>query len=250
MAEAVVELSGVSFAYNHIPVLQHVEMRVERGQFFSITGPNGGGKTTLLRIILGLLRPTAGEVRVLGGSPESARRRIGYVPQNPQHDSHFPVTVGEVVAMGRLTWRVGSYSPRDRRAAEESLAEVGMAGLADRAFSELSGGQRQRVLIARALAGAPEILILDEPTSHVDVSVGKKLSALLKELNRRMTIIMVTHDMGFVYDMISNVACVNRSVVVQPARSLDGASIQELYGEPMRQIQHDHYCTDPESEDD
>jgi zinc transport system ATP-binding protein len=205
-----------------------------------VVGPNGGGKSTLLKIILGLFRPDSGRVRVLGTTPARARSRIGYMPQYAHHDPQFPVTVMDVVLMGRLErgWG-GPYSGEDKIAAKAALAELGLMDLRGRLFNALSGGQRQRVLIARALATDPELLILDEPTANVDVMVEARFLDILKELNHRMTIVMATHDLGFVSDIVSNVVCVNRRVIVHPTSELTGDMMSDIYGGEVRAIHHD-----------
>ncbi|HOS98306.1 MAG TPA: ABC transporter ATP-binding protein, partial [Deltaproteobacteria bacterium] len=196
----VVEFDRVSFAYDGNLVLEDASFTVHEGDFFSLVGPNGGGKTTMLRLILGLIKARSGTVRVFGTSPERARSRIGYMPQKTALDPLFPVSVKDVVLMGRLgsLSAMGFYSREDRVCAEQALDMVEMRDFMHRPFSSLSGGQSQRVLLARALAVKPDLLILDEPTSNVDVVVENELYELLKRLNDSMTIMLVTHDLGFV----------------------------------------------------
>ena len=184
MSEAVVELTDVCFAYERREVLHNVSLTVHQRDMVAFVGPNGGGKTTLLRLILGLLTPRFGSVRVLGGSPQVARRRVGYVPQHLLFDPQFPVSALDVVAMGRVERRwAGPYSRADRSVALQALAHVDMGELAGRSFSGLSGGERQRVLIAQALAAEPELLLLDEPTASVDYLVEHRIYELLRRLN-------------------------------------------------------------------
>jgi len=237
----VVELRGVSFAYTGEPVLQEVSFAMLPGEFISAVGPNGGGKTTLLRLILGTARPQAGEVRVFGGPPERARGRVGYVPQYARFDPLFPVTVLDVVRMGRVgSFAAGPYRREDRQAAEEALVTVGLGELHRRPFAALSGGQRQRVLIARALATQPELLLLDEPTASVDRAATAKLYELLVELARRLTILLVSHDTGVVSQFVSGVLCVNRTVVKHPVSRLTGEMLSELYGADIALVRHEH----------
>ncbi|MBN1829895.1 MAG: ABC transporter ATP-binding protein [Deltaproteobacteria bacterium] len=239
--EKVVEMSDVNFSYNGTPVLRDVTFAVERGDFLSIVGPNAGGKTTLLKLILALLKPSSGSIAVFGESPVMARSRIGYMPQTASLDLQFPVTVNDVVLMGRLggTGSWGIFGGEDRRAAEEALRRVEMQDFRNRAFSDLSGGQRQRVLIARALVSGPELLLLDEPTSNIDVAVETEFFELLKELNSRMTIVLVTHDLGFVSKYVGRVACVNQKVFIHPTSSISGEMINELYGADVKMVRHD-----------
>ncbi|MBN2021231.1 MAG: ABC transporter ATP-binding protein [Pirellulales bacterium] len=240
-----VELRDVRFTYpgQSAPTVEDVSFRVARGESVSMIGPNGGGKTTLLRLMLGLLHPTAGEVRVLGERPERARLRIGYMPQYTRHDLQFPVNVMDVALMGRLgaggtaRW-LGWYGRADRRAVAEALDRVAMGPLARRPYAALSGGQRQRVLIARALCARPDVLLLDEPTANVDAVVETQLLDVLRELARSMTIVMVSHDLGFVSDMAQRVLCVNRRVVAHPTSRLTGESIQEVYQRSLCLVHH------------
>ncbi len=242
-ADPIVEIDGVSFRFGSGPrVLEDVSLAVDRGDFASVIGPNGGGKTTLVKLIVGLLKPTSGSLRVFGTTPEKARTRIGYMPQHAMMDPQFPVRVLDVVLMGRLTVRptLLGYSRADRRAAAAALAQVGLGDLGARPFSALSGGQRQRVLLARALVTGPELLLLDEPASGLDQKVEQDFFDLLRELNRRLTIILVSHDLGFVSGFVRTVICVHRQVDVHPTSELDGSAISAIYGGEVRMVRHDH----------
>ena len=239
--EPVVEVEGVSFAFDTTPVLEDISLSIARGDFVCIVGPNGGGKTTLLRLVLGLLTPSRGRISVFGQSPTEARRRIGYMPQYAHLDPQFPVRVMDVVLMGRLdSWRVGPFRRADRAIAERALEEVALADYAKRSFSALSGGQRQRALIARALACEPEILLLDEPTANLDPLVQDEMNDLLDSLNQRLTVILVSHDVGFVAQYVKTVICVNRDVEVHRAENVTGDSIRELYGHGVQMVHHHH----------
>lgn len=237
----ILSLRDVSFAYTAVPVLDQVNLTVRAREIIAVVGPNGGGKTTLLKLILGLLRPDTGEVSVFGESPTAVQHRIGYMPQYAHHDPQFPVTVMDVVLMGRVERRWGGpYSRADREAARTALAEVQLEDLSGRLFNALSGGQRQRVLIARALTCEPELLLLDEPTANVDVVVERTLYEILRDLSPRMTILMVSHDLGFVSDMVQRVICVNRRVVMHPTSDITGEVIQDIYEEGgLRMVRHD-----------
>ena len=232
----------VFFSYNGAVVLENVNITVKKGDFLSIVGPNGGGKTTLLKLILGLLKPASGRVSVFGKSPEHARRFIGYMPQYTQLDPGFPITVMDIVIMGYLNKRLcGAYSRSERRSASAALDEVGLIHLSNRSISELSGGQRQRVLISRAIVSRPEILLLDEPTANIDAEVEGKLQRVLQKLNERMTILVATHDLGFVSKLVKSVICVNRTVAVHPTGEICGKVIQELYHHDQRLVRHDKF---------
>ena len=241
-AQPVVEIRDVSFAYDGTPVLEDVDLTIDDREFVSIVGPNGGGKTTLIKLLLGLLKPTAGTVRVYGASPVEARRRIGYMPQHTNLDPQFPVRVIDVVLMGRLGARFGPFREEDKKAAKTALRELEIEELARRPFSALSGGQRQRVLIARALAAEPDLLLLDEPTANLDLHVESELYELLKRLNDRLTIVLVSHDLGFVSQYVQSVVCVKRNVIVHPTTEITGETISEIYGGDMRLVRHDHAC--------
>jgi len=238
--EPVVKIEDLTFSYNGVPILENVNLTIEARDFVSLIGPNGGGKTTLLNLMLGLLHPDRGTLRVFGRSPSRARRRIGYVPQHFQFDPKFPIGVMDVALMGRFGgWQFGPFGRSQRRAAKDALAEVEMETVADRPFADLSGGQRQRVLIARALAVQPELLLLDEPTSNVDFAVQEELFDLLKRLNERLILVLVTHDVGFVTTQVSRVVCVNRQVVVHPTSDVSGELICGLYGRDVKMVRHD-----------
>ncbi len=242
----VIELEKVSFSYDGLPVLEDVSLTVHEHDFLSIVGPNAGGKTTLLKLIMGLIRPTSGTVRVFGQRPPKVRSRIGYMPQHASLDPLFPVNVMDVVLMGRLGHgkRFGIYGRADREAAAEALQMVEIYDIRRRFFSALSGGQRQRVLIARALVSDPELLLLDEPTSNVDAAVETGLFEILDQLNQKITVALVTHDLGFVSCYVKSVACVNRRVVVHPISEITGEMINEIYGTDVHMVRHDHRCAE------
>jgi zinc transport system ATP-binding protein len=240
----VIILDDVWFCYDGPPVLEAVNLHIHRGDFACVVGPNGGGKTTLLKLILGLLSPTHGSVRVFGVAPHHVRRRIGYAPQQSQFDPKFPASVMDVALTGRMgrTRLLGPYGRGDKQAAGRALDEVGCYDLRRQAFPSLSGGQRQRVLIARALASEPELLLLDEPTANLDVKVEGEFQELLRELNKRLTIVLVSHDVGFVAPFVKTVVCVRHRVSAHPTSELTGELISDLYGQEVRMIQHAHDC--------
>ena len=237
----VVTLEDVSFAYNAQPVLEDVTLTIGRKEYVWIVGPNGGGKTTLVKLILGLLHPGRGKVRVFGKTPSAVRQRIGYMPQHARLDPSFPVTVMDVALMGRLRSgvKIGRFSAQDRRAGLEALDQVDLADLKGRSLSELSGGQQRRLLIARALAAQPELLILDEPMANLDIRVERELNNLLRRLSERLTIVIVSHDPAFVSGFVERVICVKRHVHVHPTSVMDSEFIDELYGTTKRVVRHD-----------
>jgi zinc transport system ATP-binding protein len=243
--QPVISFDAVSFAYEQSPVLHSVTFELFAHESVCIVGPNGGGKTTLIKLILGLHQPQAGSIRVLGRSPAASSRLIGYMPQTTHFDQSFPITVLNLVLMGRLgknAWPF--FTSADRQAAMGALEETGMADYAGRPFARLSGGQRQRVLIARALACEPELLLLDEPTAHVDPVMEAQVNETLSQLARRLTVITVTHELGFVSRMVDRVLCVNRTVRLHPTSEITGEIIQEIYGSDVLMVRHDHQCSD------
>lgn len=211
----IVTLENVSFAYQDEPVLKNVSFTIVPGEFVGLIGPNGGGKTTLLKLILGFLRPTSGKISVYDRAPPPPNGQIAYVPQNLRFDRQFPISVMELVLAGRLSrlpW-YGIYSKDDHAAAQEALRKVNMLAYADSTFGTLSGGQAQRVLIARALASEPKLLLLDEPTASVDSQAQSEIYSILKRLQGTMTIMMVTHDLNIAIEIVQRVLCVQGGVM-------------------------------------
>jgi zinc transport system ATP-binding protein len=242
MSESVIEIRDVSFSYGDIPALQQVSLTVLDGEFLGIVGPNAGGKSTLLKLILGLLSAQTGVVRVLGKRPDEASRAIGYVPQYPSFPRDFPISVEQAVLLGRLGMRPlwGRYNKADREMARHAMAEVEVGDLARRQIGSLSGGQLQRVLLARALACEPRILILDEPTANIDLRLESDIFDLLRSLNGRMSILVVSHDIAFISSYVTRVACLNRTLVCHRTDAIDGQMIQSLYSEDVRMVAHRH----------
>ena len=243
MNETVIDVQDVCFAYGAQEVLHNVAFQVPVRAFVAVVGPNGGGKTTLLKLILGELAPRFGQVRVLGGAPPEARRRIGYVPQSLPFDPGFPVSVRDVVLMGRVDChRAGPYCAADRRAAGAALAQVGMERFERRSFADLSGGERQRVLIAQALVSSPELLLLDEPTASVDPAATSQLHALFHELKADRTIVMVSHNLGAVTGHATHVLCVNRTSEMQVLADVVSGTVREAFGGDLALLQHGPHC--------
>ncbi len=214
MNRPIIEVKDVWFYFNGAPVLQDVSLTVHGGDFVALLGPNGGGKTTLLKLMLGLLKPERGTIRVFGEPPRESSHRIGYMPQHLHFNQNFPISVLDVVLMGRLRPGRGwsRYTQKDKIAAQQALERVEMGEFTERRVGELSGGQQQRVFIARALVDEPEVLFLDEPTASVDTKHQTDLFDILKELNETVTIIVVSHDIGIVSSHVKSVACVNQQV--------------------------------------
>jgi zinc transport system ATP-binding protein len=231
------EVEGVTFGYDRRPVLEDVSLVIREGDFLAILGPNGGGKTTLLKLILGLLAPWKGRV-----TRHLSRRRgaLGYVPQYAGFERNFPVRVADVVRMGRLSRRgpVAPYRREDREAAQRSLERLGLGPVAGAHVADLSGGQLQRTLIARALASEPEVLLLDEPLASVDAEIRESLVETLVELNRQVPVVVVTHDLTPFAGAVRQVACVNRRLHYHPGGQLTAQMLEEVYGCPVELIAH------------
>ncbi len=239
-----IDLHNLSFSYPNSPlVLENINLSIEQGEFIGIVGPNGGGKTTLLKLILGLLKPTQGTVLIKGLSPIKGREWIGYVPQFANFSRDYPISVMQAILLGRLgkTKRFFGYCKTDYQIADRVMQETYLTDLKHRALNTLSGGQLQRVLIARALACEPEILILDEPTANIDMRVEEDIFDLLKILNQRLSILVVSHDIGFISGYVKKVACLNKTLICHSTEELTPNLIQNLYSnQTIHAIQHLH----------
>jgi len=243
------EVNGLNFERRGNLVLKEVTFRILPGEYCAIIGPNGGGKTTLVRLLLGLEKLSSGSIKLFG-MPQNrfkAWSRIGYVPQRSALvDSTFPATVREVVAMGRYAGRgiLGFESAADKDAITEAMELMGVSDLSDRLIGNLSGGQRQRVMIARALASHPDVLIVDEPNTGVDVESQHRFYELLRTLNRtkKMSILFITHDIGVIAEDITRVLFVNQTLLVSqsPAEMIRCDEMSRLYGTPAHVVSHNH----------
>lgn len=226
---------NVAFSYDEKPVLENVSFTIEKKQFIAVIGPNGGGKTTLLKLSMGLLAPDTGTITTYGSPPEKTQGLIAYVPQNLGYDKLFPISVRELVLMGRLShlswW--GSYSKQDEEAALEALETVGLASLINQSVGSLSGGQLQRALIARALASKPQILFLDEPTSNVDTKAEKEIFDLLHRLSKEMTILMVTHDLNSAVVLVDQILVVHTTIETMKVGEVCEHFAMGLYHTPL-----------------
>jgi zinc transport system ATP-binding protein len=231
MANPIVELRNVSYAYNDEVVLQNVSLELQRGDFVAMIGPNGGGKTTLLKVILGLVSPNSGTVRVQGVPAQKASSCIGYVPQNVDVNRNFPISVMDVVLMGKLNpkRRWARKSAANRREAMAALDRMGMAAAADKKIGVLSGGQRQRVFIARALVTDPQLLLLDEPTAGIDTKGQAEFYNLLKDLNSEITIVVVSHDLLVISSYVKSVACMNKRLHYHDHAEITGEMLETMY---------------------
>jgi len=238
--QEVVSLRHVWAGYDHQAVLEDVNLSVKALDFIGVVGPNGGGKTTLFKVLLGLIPPQRGEVRIMGKRPEEGRRHIGYVPQVMAFDSDFPIQVWDVALMGRLGRRglLRRYTAEDAEIVEDALRRVDMLDQRDRPFGDLSGGQQQRVYVARALATEPSILLLDEPLASVDPRVSSSIYELLKRLNRSVTILMASHDIGAISSHVKTVGCLNRRLFYHGGDTLTPEMLELAYQCPIDLIAH------------
>jgi zinc transport system ATP-binding protein len=239
MNEEIVSVSGVYFSYNGDFVLENVNLKVKEKDFLMIVGPNGGGKTTLVKMLLGILKPAKGEVKVFGTSPENVLDKIGYVPQKMNNVNDMPLTVLECVLTGLKSgfFKI-RYTKNEIKKAEYVLSRVEMDKFKDKKMSELSGGQVQRVYLARALISSPELLILDEPTSNIDPYGSFCFFTTLEEINKEKTIIMVTHNLNLLATKINSVACVNKYLLYNDKPELTKEMMEIMYG-----IHDEHYCS-------
>lgn len=236
----VVKLEDVWVHYDGVPILEGVSLSVEQHDFLGIIGPNGGGKTTVLKVILGLIKPSRGNVSVLGKTPERSRKNIGYVPQYNLFDRDFPISVWDVVLMGRYG-RAGllrRYSREDKRTAQRALQTVGMLDYKGRQIGKLSGGEQQRVFIARALVSEPRLLLLDEPTASVDPTMQTEFYELLDTLKQRMAIVLVSHDISAVSVYVDKIACLNRQLFYHGSKEIEPEVLEATYKCPVQMIAH------------
>lgn len=214
--EPVLTIDDLCFSYQDTLVLKNISFNISKGEFVGLIGPNGGGKTTLLKLIMGFLKPTSGTIKILNKSPAAARQGIAYVPQSLHFDKHFPISVLELVLEGRLAhlpW-YGKFSQQDKDIALNALKRVGMLAFQHHSFGTLSGGQAQRILIARALASEPSLLLLDEPTASVDSQAESDIYSILKGLQGHITILMVTHNLQTAIELFEKVICIQKTAMV------------------------------------
>jgi len=245
------DVKNINFSSNGQHILSNISLEIFNGEYIAIIGPNGGGKTTLARMLLGLDKPTSGEIKLYGKKIKEFKMwsKIGYVPQRASHvDENFPATVEDIVKMGRTSKRsfFSSYSSEDKQAIEDSMIKMDVLDLKDKMIGKLSGGQRQRVMIARALASKPEILILDEPNTGVDMVSQKRFYTLLSKLNKEenITILFITHDVGVIADDISRLFTINQKINIcnSPKETLSCDDMSALYGIETHSIhQHKHH---------
>jgi len=229
----------LSFSYEKECILDDAQMEIIPGEFIGIFGPNGGGKTTLLRLLLGLLSPQKGKVELLGKPPAEVRDQVGYVPQVKRFDRQFPITALEVVLQGLLSQAGFRYGKKLREKALAALKLVSLEHKANASFGTLSGGETQRTLIARALVSEPKILFLDEATAGVDAAAQEEIYQLLIELKSKLTIVFVTHDLQSIVTHADRLYCVNRSITAYSPSQVCSHFALGLYHPPIKENDSD-----------
>jgi len=235
---AIIEIKNLDFAYDGEAVLKDVNLSIGQKDFVAVIGPNGGGKTTLLKLVLGLLTPVTGTVRVDDKPPQEASPCIGYVPQDVHMNRSFPITAIDVVLMGKLDpkKRLSRRSATNRRDALAALEHMEMQAHAEKKIGVLSGGQRQRVFIARALLTQPKLLLLDEPTASIDTKGQADFYRLLKELNQDITVLLVSHDLLVISRYVKSVACVNKNLHYHDQAEITGDMLETMYPRTVEEV--------------
>jgi len=234
----IVKFQKVYFSYSDFIVLEDINLTIYQNDLLALIGPNGGGKTTLLKLMMGLLKPSTGSIKLFNESPYKKRNLIGYLPQTRFMDTSFPINVFDTVLIGRYRGVGKKYMRDDFDAVENSLKITGILALKERHISMLSGGQLQRVLIARAIVGNPKLLLLDEPLSGVDAEMQASFYELILELNKRMAVLFVTHDIGAISSYFDSVACLNRKLYYHGPKEGSLGKLEDTYGCPIEIIAH------------
>jgi zinc transport system ATP-binding protein len=229
-----ISIKNLNVNFNGFEILKDVSIEIPQKEFLGIIGPNGGGKTTLIKAILGLIKPISGQILVMGKQIKEAKNIIGYVPQYNSFEKEYPISVFDVVKIGTIGKNFNNVTFEINNA----LKLVEMYEFKDRLINELSGGQKQRILIARALVSNPKILLLDEPTASVDTKSGRNFYELLKELNKDITIVMVSHDIGVLSQYVNKIACLNKNLVYHDSKEISVEMLEQTYHCPVDLIAH------------
>jgi len=237
--ETILELKNVRVSFNDILALDDINLSIQKNDLLAIIGPNGGGKTTLLKVILGLIKPDKGTIQVFGKKPEEGRNLIGYMPQYSGFDRDFPINVFDVVLSARYKGVFKRYSNEDNNVVIDALKSVDMLQYKNRQIGSLSGGELQRVLLARSLAREPKLLLLDEPTISIDTKTQNSFYKLLLKIKEIITIIIVTHDIGIVYPYVDKIACLNQRIYYHGLKEEGLHGLEEIYKMPVELIFHD-----------
>ncbi|MFC1903447.1 metal ABC transporter ATP-binding protein [Chloroflexota bacterium] len=240
MEKELVRLDNIWVHYDGTPVLEGINLSIKSNDFLGIIGPNGGGKTTLLKVILGLIKPSRGKVSVMRQPPEKGRKAIGYISQLNLFDRDFPISALEVVLMGRYSKArlFQQYSEEDKKTAIEALKTVEMLDYKNRQIGQLSGGEQQRVFIARALATNPKLLLLDEPTASIDSNMQAEFYELLEKLKQNMAIVLVSHDVSAISIYVTEIACLNHQLFYHGSKELSAEALEKTYRCPIQLLAH------------
>ena len=238
--EKLIEINDVTAAYGAKIVLKNVSLCVSNNDFLGVIGPNGGGKTTLLKIILGLMKPVSGEIAFFENGQTVSSLKIGYLPQINPIDRRFPISVFEVIASGLSSEkpRFRNFTADQKERIRRMIMQIGLESFADSAIGELSGGQLQRVLLARAIVSHPQLLILDEPNTYVDKRFESQFFDLLSDINKKTSIIFVSHDIGTLLSMVKNVACVNETLHYHPGTDMSDEWLDKTFSCPIDIVKH------------
>lgn len=239
--QEIIKIENLNLKFENTQALNNVNLSINEGDYCAIIGPNGGGKTTLLRCILGLLKPSSGRVLLFGEPPAKTRQQVGFVPQFAKLNKRFPMTVLEAVLCGTKVNSVNpffKYKKIDRQKAMEKLENLKIENLYKRSLDQLSGGEFQRLLIARALMSDPKLLLLDEPTSSIDPRSRELIYQLLSDLNKTSSIIMVSHDLIAISQNVKSIICLNKNLIYHGEPSLTEDTVNSLYGCPIDLIAH------------
>ena len=240
MTNPIIQVDGLSASYDHKTVLSKVKLTVYEHDFLGVIGPNGGGKTTLIKSILGLHQPDTGKIRFFKQGKEVPEIKMGYLPQYNTIDKKFPISVYEVILSGLSKQKslFRRYNDEHHESVRQMIVRMGLEGLEHRAIGELSGGQLQRTLLGRALVSNPEVVILDEPSTYIDKRFETKLYSLLEEINQERAIILVSHDIGTVLKNVKTIACVNETVHYHPHTEVPTEWLEEHFGCPIEMLGH------------
>ena len=236
----IIKISNLNFAYDNKAILSNINFTMEATDFVAVIGPNGGGKSTFIKLIMGLLTPNSGSITLFGTTPEKGRLNVGYLPQLNDIDLSYPITVEEVVYLAKLQgnmWK--KITKSDLSDTHEALEQVGLCHLAKESLSNLSGGQKQRVFIARALVNKPKLLILDEPTASIDASAEHNFYTVLNNLHKKLAILMISHDLSAVAQLVNKIACLNQKLIFHNTNQLHQHDLEDTYGCPVALIAHD-----------
>ena len=242
MAHPLIQITDLSASYDNKTVLSHINLTVYEQDFLGVIGPNGGGKTTLVKSILGLHQPNKGQIRFFREGKETPEINMGYLPQYNSIDKKFPISVYEVVLSGLSKQKslFKRYSKEQHEQVREIIVRMGLEGCENRAIGQLSGGQLQRAMLGRALVSNPEVVILDEPNTYIDKRFEAKLYELLEEINRERAIILVSHDIGTVLQNVKTIACVNETLDYHPDTEVPSEWLEEHFGCPIELLGHGH----------